>query len=443
MKPLIINFILIALTSQVVFCQNSSMLTKKIDDYIKPYLEMQAWSGVVSIYEAGQPIIQKAYGKADRELGVENTVETRFRIASLSKIFTETAILKLAEESKLKMETSLSKFIPDYPRGDEIKIKHLLNHSSGIPHLNEFENYDTLTKFTHTLPEITEYFKYKPLDFDPGSDINYSNSGYVLLAFIIEKASGISFEDYLEKKILQPYGLQNTGVDNHSKIIKNRAKGYTFNESAKPINADFVDMSIKKGGGSLYSTILDLNHFIYLLTNGEIVGDFLNQTSLIEKNKNEEEVIILDGRVSGFCHRMVYYLKENYCVTVLGNNYGKIANSISDDIQKIVNNEPYQIPKNYLSISISLDDSQLKAYEGIYDFGFGPKRIIKLIDGSLTYRSGENGSSDKLIPIDNDTFFYLRYWTLVRFRKEDAKTFNKIDWIMGDSIWSGEKVKNN
>jgi CubicO group peptidase (beta-lactamase class C family) len=117
-------------------------------------------------------------------------LDTKFRLASISKLFTEVAILKLVESSRLSLENKLCDFITDYPRGNEITIRHLINHSSGIPNINDFVNYDTLSKFHHNLNEIIELFKYLPLDFDPDTDHNYSNSGYVLLAFIIDFGPG-------------------------------------------------------------------------------------------------------------------------------------------------------------------------------------------------------------------------------------------------------------
>ena len=114
-------------------------------------------------------------------------MDTKFRIASISKLFTEVAILKLVENSKLSLDDKIIKYIPDYPRGNEITIEYLLSHRSGIPHLNNFSNYDSLSKFSYTASDVIELFKYKPLDFNPGEKYRYSNSGYVLLAYIIEK----------------------------------------------------------------------------------------------------------------------------------------------------------------------------------------------------------------------------------------------------------------
>lgn len=172
-------------------------LENKIDNYIHPYLDMNAWSGVVSVYRSGKPVFEKAYGMADREWGIRNTADTKFRIASISKLFTEVAILKLVEQNRLSLEDKVSDFIPDYPRGEEITINHLLTHRSGIPHLNSFPNYDELSLLSFTTTEIIALFKNKPIEFNPGEKYRYSNSGYTLLAYIIELVSGKTYGSFL------------------------------------------------------------------------------------------------------------------------------------------------------------------------------------------------------------------------------------------------------
>ncbi|NNE03617.1 MAG: serine hydrolase, partial [Eudoraea sp.] len=155
---LLIKFILIGFCFHSANAQDMSSLESKIDEYIQPYLEMDAWSGVISIYEDGEPIFQKGYGYANREWKTDNTIKTKFRIASISKLFTEVAILKLVEAENIALSNTLSNFIPDYPRGNEITIKQLLNHRAGIPHLNDFPNYDDLIKYDYELNEIIDLF---------------------------------------------------------------------------------------------------------------------------------------------------------------------------------------------------------------------------------------------------------------------------------------------
>jgi len=416
-----------------------SDLEQKVDAYVEPYLDSEAWSGVISISKKGKPIFQKAYGEADREWHIKNTLDTKFKIASISKVFTAVAILKLVEADKLELTNLLAEYLPDYDKGTEITVNHLLNHTSGIPHINQFSNYDSLTKFSHNLEEIIALFKDRPLDFPPGSKYSYSNAGYVLLAYIIEKVSGQSYEQFLQKEIFDPNKLYNTGIDRHSKILDKRAKGYMFGMDGKLMNAEYVNMSIKIGGGSIYSNLPDLEHFMHQLLSRKILKQTLDQLPFFSE-KDGEHFFVTQGRVQGFCHRIVHRKNEELTITVLGNNFTNIALPISDDLYKMYSNQDYSIPKDHLSQAKELPIEELKKYEGTFDFKFGPLRKLKVVDGNLTYESLGTDRADVLIPIGEDTFFYTRYWVLVRFKKEQSANYNRLEWIMGDNTWTAQKI---
>lgn len=436
-----IFIILIGFLSHNSYGQDLKELEIKIDSYIKPYLEMNAWSGLINIYQNGIPIFQKGYGYSDKEWDIKNSSETKFRIASISKVFTEVAILNLVETGKISLDDPLSQFIPDYPRGHQISIRHLLNHRSGIPHLNSFPNYNELNKLAYDLDEVIELFKQKPLDFEPGDRYNYSNSGYVLLAYIIEKVSGISYESYLKQHIFNKIDLQNTGVDSEAKILKNRARGYMFDETGELINAEFVNMSIKIGGGSLYSTAEDLNKFIQSLINEELLSSTLLELPNFGSIEGEE-VFTANGRVQGFCHQITHRVKENFTIIILGNHYSNLALPISQDIYKIYTGNEYKTPLNYLQQKIDVEKEELIKYEGTYDFGFGPVGKVKVIDNNLGYLAPGRKTYDILIPIDENKFFYIQSWVLLEFKKLDKESFQTLDWIMGENAYPAEKINN-
>ena len=366
LKHTIIIFF-IGLISQNSFAQELKELETKIDSYIKPYLEMNAWSGLINIYQNGVPIFQKGYGYANKEWEIKNSPETKFRIASISKVFTEVAVLNLVETGKILLDDPLSQFIPDYPRGNEISIKQLLTHRSGIPHLNSFPNYNELNKLAYDLEEIIALFKSHTLDFHPGERYNYSNSGYVLLAYIIEKVSDLSYENYLMQHIFNKIDLQHTGVDSEAKILKNRASGYMFDETGELINAEFVNMSIKIGGGSLYSTAEDLHKFIQSLINEELLSSTLLELPNFG-SIDGEEVFTANGRVQGFCHQITHRVKEDLTIIILGNHYSNLALPVSQDIYKIYAGDEYKIPINYLQQKKDIEKEELGKYEGTYDF---------------------------------------------------------------------------
>jgi CubicO group peptidase (beta-lactamase class C family) len=433
--------ILIGLSSHYSFGQDLKELQTKIDSYINPYLEMNAWSGLVNIYQNGEPVFQKGYGYADKEWEIKNSCETKYRMASIAKVFTEVAILNLVEAGKISLYDHLSKYIPDYPRGNEISVRQLLNHRSGIPHLNSFPNYNELNKLAYDLEEVIELFKYKPLDFEPGERYSYSNSGYVLLAFIIEKVSDLSFEEFLQLHLFKKIGLSNTGVDSNAKILKNRARGYMFDENGELINAEYVNMSIKIGGGSLYSTANDLNEFIQALITGQLLKSTLAELPNFG-SINGEKAFTANGRVQGFCHQITHRVEEDLTIIILGNHYSNLALPISQEVYQIYKNKEYKIPVNYIEQKIDVNISELSKYEGTYDFGFGPVGKVKVIDKNLGYLAPGRKTYDILIPINENKFFYIQSWVLLEFKDPDQESFKTLDWIMGENTYPAKNINN-
>jgi CubicO group peptidase (beta-lactamase class C family) len=430
-----------AINTHTTFAQKDSSIESKIDEYLHPYLEMDAWSGVISIYEGGEPIFQKAYGLADREWNIPNTIDTKFRIASISKVFTEVAILQLVEANKLSLDHTLEKYISDYPRGSEITINHLLNHRAGIPHLNSYPNYDELIKHDYAINDIIDLFKNKPLDFEPGERYRYSNSGYVLLAFIIQEVSGLKYAEYLQKEILNPFNLFNTGIDENSRILENRAKGYMFNNAGILVNADYVNMSIKIGGGSMYSTANDLNRFLQSLLRRKLIDATLHELPNFGEIEGEA-VFTASGRVQGFCHQITHRLDQELTILVLGNHYSNLALPISDDIHQIVTERPYNIPENYLAKEIQIPYDVLKEYEGQYDFGFGPVRKLLVKENALTYGAVDRESADNLIPLGGNRFFYIQYWVILEFSNKENSRYKTLEWVMGKNRYPANRVIN-
>lgn len=198
-------------------------LEAKVDAYLKPYLDMNCFSGAVLIAKGDRVLLSKGYGMANYDLDAPNTPKTKFKIGSITKTFTVLAIVQLAERRLLSPADKLAKYIPDYPNGDKITIDHLINHRAGIPNI---ENDDELAvKGYSSTEEIIKLFKNLPLDFQPGERSTYSNSGYVLLAHIIEKVSGKRYEDYLDEHVFKPAGMNDTGHDRHERVVRNKASG--------------------------------------------------------------------------------------------------------------------------------------------------------------------------------------------------------------------------
>jgi D-alanyl-D-alanine carboxypeptidase len=232
----------------------------------------EQFSGAVLVARANQPIFQVATGLADRELEQPNTLQTKFRIASMSKMFTAVAILQLVQAGKLALSDPLAKILPDYPNADaarQVTIEHLLTHTGGTGDIfgPEF--------FLHRreLRELRDYvtlFGHRGLEFPPGSRWEYSNFGFVLLGVVIERVSGQSYYDYVARHVYAPAGMRNTGSFAEDQRVAGRSIGYTRfrpegSQKPKPAQVWFPNTSSLpyrgSSAGGAYSTVGDLLAF--------------------------------------------------------------------------------------------------------------------------------------------------------------------------------------
>lgn len=171
-------------------CAHSYDLRPKLDSCVKAFAEQGKFSGSVLVAKGDKILLSKGYGMANYELDVPNTPRTKFRLASITKQFTAMAIMQLQERGLLSVDDKLIKYIPKYPNGDKITVHHLLTHSSGIPDYETYPDFKQKRVEARTLEQHIEWIKQKPIDFQPGERYHYSNSGYILLSYIIEKVSG-------------------------------------------------------------------------------------------------------------------------------------------------------------------------------------------------------------------------------------------------------------
>jgi len=251
-----------------------------IDNYLNNLSEKEKFSGAILVSIRGEKVISKGYGMANCELDVLNTSKTKFRIGSVTKQFTAVAIMQLFEKGQLNLDDTLDKYILDYPKGDKVTIHHLLTHTSGIFNYTNIEGpIENTIRKKHSLETLINEFKYAPYDFEPGTKYSYSNSGYALLGYIIEKVSNKSYEEYLQKNIFNKLLMVDTGYDDYYKIIKKRANGYELKgEEKRMVNCEFIDMSIPHAAGALYSTVEDL-----YIWNKEVIGGKIISEELLKK----------------------------------------------------------------------------------------------------------------------------------------------------------------
>jgi CubicO group peptidase (beta-lactamase class C family) len=239
---------------------DAERLNAELDAYVaefgKHWGEPFAFSGYLMVAQHGKPVYARGFGRADRNEGAAPGPDTTFRIASVTKQFTAVAILRLQQQGRLRVTDTVRTHLPDYPEaGDRITIHHLLTHTSGIPSYTDRPDYDQSRP--QTVAEKVAIFSKEPLEFEPGAQFRYSNSGYFLLGAIIEAVSGRTYAGFLADDVFAPAGLRRTHYGDASGDA-DAAEGYELTQMETTILAPPLEMSNAFAAGALRSTPNDL-----------------------------------------------------------------------------------------------------------------------------------------------------------------------------------------
>ena len=248
---------------------------EKIARLLEAYDENGQFNGTVLVALDDEVVYERAFGFANLEWEIPNTVDARFRIASLTKAFTAILVLQQVEEGVLDLNGHVSDYLPDYPKpnGELITIHHLLSHRAGLIDFPDVpENFDIRERLRHGREGLFAYFADREPLFPPGSRFRYSNFGYVLLAFLLQEVTDQSYGKLIGERILEPAGMKDTGMDDNDSILPKRAAGYHAKLLTGPENAPYLDMSVVLGGGCLYSTVRDLFLFDQAFRGGELLS---------------------------------------------------------------------------------------------------------------------------------------------------------------------------
>lgn len=230
---------------------------QKINDYLKHKETDDQLSGAVLIAKDGQIILKQAYGFANHEKQITNTPDTIFRIASITKPITAIALMQLIEQDKLSLEHTLNQYIPDFHRGNEITMHHLLTNTAGIVDIGMIPAFHEQRESPTTLEHILSLFKDTPLMFEPGEKHFYSSLNYVLLTAVLEHVADMPYHKYLKKHIFEPANMPNSTADYNLPTTEQHACGY-FVQDGSFVPAPALHMSWPRGAGGILSTINDL-----------------------------------------------------------------------------------------------------------------------------------------------------------------------------------------
>ncbi len=413
-----------------------SSIEQHIDKLLDPYVRSNNFSGTVYASKEGKVVYEKSFGKAIIEWDVANANDTKYQLASVSKPLTSTAILLLEQQGKLSTSDPVSKYLPEFRDGNKVTIHHLLSHTSGVPNINDFPEYNLLSLTSISLDSIVKVFQKKPLLFEPGSKYSYSNSNYNVLAYIIEKVSGMKYGDFLKKNIFDILEMKNTRHHGNAlDVIPNVATGYAADGRKDLQRAPYLDWTIKTGNGSLYSTVDDLAKFDRSFFTEKILTK-ANKEKMFTPNLSDvgygwylkphlnRKRSYITGRSPGFSTYFGRYPDEQVCVIVLSNLYISSTREIGERVASIIFREPYT--KRTLNDE-PLSADQAKQFAGTYQFGadfFRPNFKLEIIEtnGRLSCSFGD------LIRDANDEFILRSFWSIIHFERDSSQKVNGLSF---------------
>jgi CubicO group peptidase (beta-lactamase class C family) len=395
----------------------------------------------------GEIIYKKAFGMADLELNVPMQPDMIFRVGSITKQFTAIAILQLMEQGKLSLQDDITRFIPDYPtQAYKITIEHLLTHTSGIKSYTGVPDFQKYIKEDLSPAEAIDKFKNLPMEFAPGTKWNYNNSGFFLLGYIIEKASGKTYAEYIEENLFKPAGMTNSLYGNDKIILRNRASGYQP-DGDKTVNAGYLSMLLPYAAGSIMSTVEDLYRWNRALISYKIVKKETLDKAFTEYKLSDGKgtsygygwflrqlqgspTIEHGGAINGYLCNALYLPGEDIFVAVFSNSTGKSADMVSTKMAALALGKPL----NNKEIPVSEDI--LKQYAGVYEDDNSNQRFITC-DSSKLFSQRGGGQKYRIRPMENDKFFFEESFTTITFKRNESGTVTEA--VMDDrgtqTIW--------
>ncbi|GAB2465974.1 hypothetical protein GCM10011375_33530 [Hymenobacter qilianensis] len=356
-------------------------LRQQLATYMQAQHDVNRFAGVVLITRHDTILLHQAYGLADAEWAVSNTLDTKFALASITKHITALAVLQLAEHGRLQLTDKLSTFLPGFPNGDAISLHQLLTHTAGLAlDFEELYLYHTAVSKDSALAFIQK----QPAQFDPGTRIGYSNVGYFLLGQIIEKASGMSYGEYLQKNIFDVAAMTNTGLHSNTALVPSLARSYC-REGETFVKNPYINWDLNVGHDGLYSTAGDLAKLDRALRGTALLSEASKSLMATQHNKrfpgngfldhygygvfvdpyysHGRHLLTHSGGYFGAMTTLDRYPQDGILVTVLSNNQAE-SHWIGYGLAGILFGKAVEVP--YVHRPIAVAPPKLAHYAGHY-----------------------------------------------------------------------------
>lgn len=427
------KFFVTILLALVVFTLPAQDNLSRVDDLLLKKYQPDAPGAAVLIMKGGKAVFRKGYGLAQVESKQAVTPDWIFRIGSITKQFTATAILKLADEKKIDLQASITTYLPEFNTGGStITVEQLLNHTSGIKSYTSLPGVMTgANKLkTTTVTDMLALIQQQPHDFAPGERYLYNNSGYFLLGAIIERVTGKPYDQYITQHFLKPLRMTSTYV-NEKGLPATVATGYEATGEKTFQAAGAVDSSIPFAAGSLYATVDDLWKWNQAIFSGKVVKrSWLERawspTTLTGGQQVSygygwqlgrffsSKVIGHGGAIDGYMSSELYVPDLDVYVCILQNSSVYNPEEIAYEILEVIADAASKKPQ-----PVTIDPATLDAYTGVYAIPGGGERVIRRKGNSL-YSQRTGGANYELYASGKDVFGFMQSRAVLQFVRDDA-----------------------
>ena len=346
---------------------------QRLQDLADAYAKGRGFNGSILVARKGIILLEKGYGWRDRAKRLPNDGQTQFQIASTTKTFTSTVILRLIAANKLALTDKLSRWYPELPYGDSVTIEQLLTHTSGIW---DFTRGEPLYQADEQ--KMISIFRSHPLDFPPGTDWRYSNSNYELLGYIVKRVTGQDYFRTVRATIFEPLGMRSSGFDFTHLSSKEKAVGYKLLTDSMGVADEFSDSSVVFAAGSIYSTVEDLYRWHRGLEDGKVLDTAWQEKAYTKfmshygygwtvDSVGDKKVVSHSGSIAGFGSDFERVPADDICVIVLSNKSKStfMVQNISQKMLAILYGRPYTLPSGW--VVKELPAAELQSYSGSYD----------------------------------------------------------------------------
>jgi len=424
-------------------------------------------SGATILAAIGDEVVYKgAFGAASIGLSVPMKPDTKLRIGSITKQFTAAAILKLMESGDLELEDPISRFFPEFPRGDEVTVYHLLTHTSGIP------SYTSMPEFRDGVgrrvepEEIVARFRDKPFDFEPGERWSYNNSGYFLLGEIVSKVSGKSLGAYLQEIVFGPANMEDSGFHDSRMILRNEARGYSYEGDEVSYALDW-DMSQAGGAGAMYSTVADLHRWHMALFSGKILSSESIDLAMTPVSLNGQEgpaetlggagyglgwgisdirgvpIWSHSGGLDGWSANLLWAPEQELTVAELPNAHpsppGFAPGPVSQRIAEFLLYKEME-PREELVGAKGAAEQDLGDYVGRYDYLSAILTVSRKGDQLMAQLSGQ--PSYEIFPSGEDQYYWKIVDARIRFLRDESGKVTGAEHEQNGSSFKVSKLPN-